>query len=127
MIELESLDHLVLTVLSIDKSTHFYTNVLGMELYEFKGRYGARLGNLLIKFRDESDENLVARYPTTGSDDLCFITTQKLDDVVSNLNQWQIPIELGPVIRNGAKGKLNSIYFRDPSGNLIEISNKILA
>ena len=65
---------------------------------------------LLIKFRDEADETLVARYPTTGSDDLCFITAQTLDDVVKHLTQWQVPIELGPVIRNGAQGKLNSIH-----------------
>jgi catechol 2,3-dioxygenase-like lactoylglutathione lyase family enzyme len=29
----------------------------------------------------------------------------------------------GPVIRTGARGELDSVYVRDPDGNLVEISN----
>ncbi|MEE8453703.1 MAG: hypothetical protein V3R90_02895 [Limibaculum sp.] len=29
----------------------------------------------------------------------------------------------GPVPKNGATGPLVSIYFRDPDGNLVEVSN----
>jgi catechol 2,3-dioxygenase-like lactoylglutathione lyase family enzyme len=34
-----------------------------------------------------------------------------------------VAIELGPVERIGAAGKMRSIYLRDPDGNLIEVSN----
>ena len=30
-----------------------------------------------------------------------------------------------PVVKTGAVGKLNSVYIRDPDGNLVEISNYV--
>ena len=63
MIKLESLDHLVLTVSSIERTTNFYSNILGMELYVYEGRYGAKIGDTVIKFRLETDKKLVARSP----------------------------------------------------------------
>ena len=34
-----------------------------------------------------------------------------------------VTIELGPVERAGASGRIRSVYFRDPDANLIEVSN----
>ena len=62
--------------------------------------------------------------PTPGSADLCFITRTPLTTVSKRLRSLSIRIIEGPVQRTGACGPLTSIYFRDPDGNLIEVSNE---
>jgi len=32
-------------------------------------------------------------------------------------------VRVGPVDKTGATGPLRSFYFRDPDGNLVEVSN----
>ena len=66
-----------------------------------------------------------ARQPTPGSGDLCFIADTQLADVIAHLEALGVAIEEGPVERTGATGRLRSVYFRDPDGNLLEVSNLI--
>ncbi|RUU50762.1 VOC family protein, partial [Mesorhizobium sp. M2C.T.Ca.TU.002.02.1.1] len=35
---------------------------------------------------------------------------------------YGVAIEVGPVRRIGARGPMMSVYFRDPDGNLVEVS-----
>lgn len=121
---LDQLDHLVLTVANIDATVDFYTEVLGMDLVNFEGRKGLTFGVQKIDLHQRGHElNPKAAHPTTGSADLCFLTSTPLDDVIRYLAEQRVHIEEGPVERNGAMGKVRSIYLRDPDQNLIEISN----
>jgi catechol 2,3-dioxygenase-like lactoylglutathione lyase family enzyme len=45
-----------------------------------------------------------------------------LDELVESLARAHIPVELGPVARTGATSALDSVYVRDPDGNLVELS-----
>ncbi len=60
--------------------------------------------------------------PIAGSGDLCLLTEEAVDDVVAVLRRKDIEIEAGPLRRDGAAGALESVYVRDPDGNLVEIA-----
>jgi catechol 2,3-dioxygenase-like lactoylglutathione lyase family enzyme len=66
-----------------------------------------------------------AKHPVPGSADLCFIASTPIDGVMAHFGAMGVPIEEGPVPRTGATGEIRSVYFRDPDGNLIEVSNYI--
>jgi catechol 2,3-dioxygenase-like lactoylglutathione lyase family enzyme len=121
---IDHLDHLVLTVADIDATTEFYTSALNMEAVTFGGRKALQFGEQKINLHQAGQEfEPKAAHPTPGSGDLCFITKDSLESVISHLQTGGYAIEEGPVERTGAVGKMRSIYLRDPDGNLVEISN----
>jgi len=122
------LDHLVLTVMDIEKSIAFYTRVLEMEKVTFKGRKALKFGHSKINLHQSGHEfEPKAMHPTAGSSDLCFITKKPIDEVLTHLRTCDVTCIEGPVKRTGARGELLSIYFRDPDGNLIEVANELVA
>lgn len=124
--EIDRLDHLVLTVRNIEATIAFYTRVLGMEEVTFgEGRKGLRFGRQKINLHEVGHEFApYAAAPTPGSADLCLLTHIPLEDVMTHLASCGVPIEVGMVPRTGALGPLVSIYLRDPDGNLIELANE---
>ena len=44
--------------------------------------------------------------------------------MIAHLRAESVVVELGPVAKTGARGPLRSVYFRDPDGNLVEVSNE---
>ena len=63
-----------------------------------------------------------AQTPTPGAGDFCLITRWKVEAVLAHLQECGVPVEVGPVERHGARGPMTSVYFRDPDGNLVEVS-----
>ncbi|AYG57850.1 VOC family protein [Rhizobium jaguaris] len=127
MIRIDHLDHLVLTVASIEESCAFYARVLGMGVETFaEGRKALTFGNQKINLHQAGHEfEPKAKRPTPGSTDLCFISETPIDDVIVHLKAEGVAVEVGPVRRTGAAGAILSVYFRDPDDNLIEVSNTI--
>lgn len=121
---LDQLDHLVLTVANIDAAMDFYTEVLGMDPITLDGRKALTFGTQTIKLHQRGHEFMPhAAHSTPGSADLCFITSTPLDEVIRYVSELRVHIEAGPLERNGAMGKIRSIYIRDPDRNLIEVAN----
>jgi catechol 2,3-dioxygenase-like lactoylglutathione lyase family enzyme len=125
MIRIDRLDHLVLTVASIEATCAFYETVLAMRVETFgAGRKALVFGRQKINLHQAGREfEPKAERPAPGSADLCFITETPLDEVVAHLRKSGVSIEEGPVERAGATGPIRSVYVRDPDRNLIEVSN----
>ncbi|HYU15452.1 MAG TPA: VOC family protein [Candidatus Acidoferrum sp.] len=125
--EIERLDHLVLTVRDIAATCRFYQRVLGMRPVEFApGRWAIHFGGSKLNLHAADhpvDPNV--RHATPGSADVCFITKTAITDVIAELAAAQVPVILGPVSRIGARGSLLSVYFYDPDENLIEVANQV--
>jgi catechol 2,3-dioxygenase-like lactoylglutathione lyase family enzyme len=119
------LDHLVLTVASIDATVDFYTRVIGLEAITFgTGRTALRFGTSKINLHEAGKEfEPKALRPTPGSADICLIVDDDIATVIADLTGAGITIEEGPVDRTGATGPIVSCYLRDPDQNLIELSN----
>jgi len=123
--KIERLDHLVLTVKNISTTCDFYSRALGMEVVTFgNNRKALAFGWQKINLHEAGHEvDPKAHRPTPGSADLCFITREPVPLIIEHFNRLGIEIIEGPVKRTGALGPIESVYLRDPDGNLIEISN----
>jgi catechol 2,3-dioxygenase-like lactoylglutathione lyase family enzyme len=123
--QIDRLDHLVLTVASIDVTVDFYTRVLGMQAVSFgPGRTALAFGTSKINLHEAGREfEPKAWRPTPGSADICLIVSEDIPRVMAGLAAAGLAIEEGPVERTGALGTMTSCYLRDPDQNLIELSH----
>jgi catechol 2,3-dioxygenase-like lactoylglutathione lyase family enzyme len=124
----DRLDHLVINCVDVELSASWYQRVLGMEREEFAEgeRTALKFGGQKINLRPhDSDPRawFTGVNSRPGAADLCFITAVGPEDVVEHLHSCGIAIEAGPVAKEGALGTIQSVYCRDPDGNLIEISS----
>ncbi len=123
------IDHFVLTVRDIEATCRFYAQVLGMEVVTFEGgRRALHFGTQKINLHRAGAEVAPhARHPTPGAGDFCLLTDRPLADIIAHIKAQGVEIIVGPVRRSGATGPLESIYFRDPDGNLVEVSRLLPA
>jgi catechol 2,3-dioxygenase-like lactoylglutathione lyase family enzyme len=127
---IDRIDHFVLTVADIEATCAFYTRVLGMTVVHFgtpqKPRVALAFGGQKINLHQVDnipDPNVLK--PTPGSADFCLTTQTPLDDIIAALAELNVQIIEGPVARTGARAAIRSIYIRDPDLNLVEIANEI--
>ena len=122
--QLQRIDHVVFTVRDIDRACDFYARILGMEVVTFaEGRKALHFGQCKINLHQQGHEfEPKALRPGPGTQDLCLLTTTPMPEVISHLRDVGIAIVEGPVPRTGARGTMESVYVRDPDGNLVEVA-----
>ena len=87
IMNVESIDHIVLTVKDIEATCAFYTKVLGMKVTTFGvGRKALLFGVQKINLHEHGNEfEPKAKVPTPGSANLCFVTTVPIGQVLDHL------------------------------------------
>jgi catechol 2,3-dioxygenase-like lactoylglutathione lyase family enzyme len=125
MLKIDRIDHVVLTVFDIERTLDFYQRVLGMEPVTFAGgRRGLAFGRQKFNLHQAGREfEPKALKPAPGTMDFCLVTETPLAEVMETLSSHGVVIIQGPVDKTGAMGPIRSVYFRDPDGNLVEVSN----
>lgn len=116
------LDHCVIHVSDWERAARFYGDVLGAEVIPFKRGYVFRFGGVQLNVHGPGQvgEPRAAEPVMPGNSDLCFRWSGPIEEALAHLAAQGVPVELGPVTRNGAAGEGRSVYFRDPDGSLME-------
>lgn len=124
--KITGLDHIVLCVADVERTVAFYESVLGMQpRQERPGKWSLHFGSNKISLQDARTAPDVARSTVPGSGNFCVLTDVPVELVADSLRARGIDLVAGPAEREGAIGKIRSVYFRDPDGNLVEVSNHL--
>ena len=123
---LQAFDHIVLAVEDVSASLLFYQHVLGMSAREERpGKWSLHFGANKISLQNAADRPKLASGTLPGSGNFCVLTDWPMADVVARLDEHGVEIIEGPSEKLGATGPILSVYFRDPDGNLVEVSNRL--
>jgi catechol-2,3-dioxygenase len=125
MLRPKALDHLALKVTDMDKTLHFYHQVLGLELLRAPGpnAEGGRsavlqAGGQKLDLFSRPDFVSADKDKPVGMDHLCLIMeTASLEELTAHLQQAEVEIFWGPVERHGS----TSVYVYDPDGVHVEL------
>src|ERR1700753_4225425 len=116
-VKVHALDHLVINVANVKRTTDWYAKILGMEVKVFDPGEGKTprtsliFGKQKINVRPRDADKVewfTADHEAAGSDDLCFLTTATPEAVVAHLGACGVAIEQGPVARYGGRRLLRS-------------------
>jgi catechol 2,3-dioxygenase-like lactoylglutathione lyase family enzyme len=119
---LTSFDHIVLCVRDIAATLAFYQRVLGMEpREETPGKWALHFGTAKISLQHPKTLPDIAKATTPGSANFCLVAQGDITQIAARLTDNNVKILQGPGPKIGARGPMQSVYFNDPDGNLLEI------
>jgi catechol 2,3-dioxygenase-like lactoylglutathione lyase family enzyme len=121
--KVHKLDHIALVVDDLKRSCEFYDRVLGMKVREERpGKWCLEFGASKISLHDKDHVPPDAAGTAPGTGVFCVLTDSSVTDIVAHLQREGVTILMGPIDRVGGVGPMTSVYFKDPDGNLLEVS-----
>jgi catechol 2,3-dioxygenase-like lactoylglutathione lyase family enzyme len=130
MAMLRFIDHVAITVADVEATTRFYDRLFGLEVpfdHAPQGRTLVRTviigGAVRLNVHQQGNGiDLVADRPTPGSVDICFRFGGTIAEAAALLKDNGVEIIEGPSPRIDNEGnQAQSVYFKDPDGNLVEL------
>ena len=123
--QLDGTHHIGINVRDLDHAETFYTGVLGFEVTE---RYAESIRHIMLdtgsvglhlfETRDLELNDAIDTLSGQGYAHIAFGTSRdRFFDIVEELKQKGVGIDHGPVVL----GKGESVHFKDPDGNHLEI------
>jgi glyoxylase I family protein len=116
------LDHIVLRCRDQDLMLDFYTRVLGLHEERRVSQIGLvqlRAGASMVDLVPATEPRIES---ATNVDHFCLgIETDDLGSAIDYLRVNSVEVLGEPGMRYGARGMGNSIYVRDPEGNVVEL------
>jgi catechol 2,3-dioxygenase-like lactoylglutathione lyase family enzyme len=129
-VRVKRIDHIVLTVQDVDRAAHWYHRVFGMDMVRREdGTRALEFGEDGFRQRIHlhavgAESTLQAQQPLPGTADLCLVANKPLADLLHELRRDHVELLLPSAVRReGAMGPTESVYVRDPDGNLIEVAD----
>ena len=118
-------DHIVLCVRNVSATREFYRRVLGMEPREERpGKWSLHFGEHKISLQHAGEAPSIAKDTVPGSGNFCVISETPVAEWRGHLEREGVQI-IDSGRRAGAVGTIDSLYFNDPDGNLVEVSNRL--
>lgn len=123
--EILGFGHIVLSCRSVPDLVGFYGDVLGLQVGEERpGKWAIWFGPHKISLQDDRTKPDLAAGTLPGTGNFCLLADQEVGEIAAQLQARGVDIlESGE--RIGATGRIRSICFRDPEGNLVEIANAL--
>ena len=122
--KLIGMDHIVLVVSDLQAAIEFYRDILDMRAEQRGVNTALLFGDCKIHLHEmQTGARPVAAVPAYGSQDFCVRAEGSIQEIYKELQKKKAPLEpeMGIVKRIGALGEMQSVYLRDPDGNLVEI------
>src|SRR4051812_6927139 len=131
MLQIAKLDHIVLNVRDVDRSLHFYANVLGMASERVDEFRAGKIGFPSVRVNEQTVIDLFPSDAQAGDgstnvaenlNHFCLVWEEDgVKPVIDYLKGHGIEIERPPTHAWGAHGRGTSIRVHDPDGNLVEL------